>query len=383
MFALDIKNCTKSYDDVQVLKNVNLQVNKGEFVTLLGESGCGKSTLLRIISGLSLQTSGDVFIKGRDVSKVDPSNRNISMVFQSYALYPHLSVYENIATPLKTRGLSFMQKLPLIGKFIHNAKQTYETIDKKVKDVSDKLNISHLLDRKPNELSGGQKQRVAIGRAMVREPDLFLMDEPLSNLDAKLRVQMRTEIAALHRELNGTFIYVTHDQEEAMTMSDKVAVMMDGVILQYDTPHNIYTNPLHVKVAEFIGSPKINIFRATSNENNDIVFKDKTIPYRLENSSKKEVSLGVRPESFKLVSQKTETSIKAIIRHIENLGSHYLLYVLMIEEKDISIIKIDDINELKIGDGIEVELKPKKLLAFDIKTGTRLKGKKHAKQKII
>lgn len=380
MYALEIKQCTKNYDDVEVLKDVNLIVEKGEFITLLGPSGCGKSTLLRIISGLETQSTGAVFIKGKDVTGVDPSNRNISMVFQSYALYPHLSVYENIATPLKTRGLSFWQKLPIFGKFMPQAKKKYASIDKNVKEVALKLNIQHLLKRKPSELSGGQKQRVAIGRAMVRNPDLFLMDEPLSNLDAKLRVQMRTEIASLHRELEETFIYVTHDQEEAMTMSDKVAVMMDGVILQFDTPHNIYTNPKHIKVAEFIGSPKVNIFTAHIDENKTLLFKDKKIPFQVD-STKQDIHLGVRPESFKLMSEKTPNSIKAIIKHMENLGSHYLLYILIIGEKEVSIMKVDEINELKIGDGIEIELKPKKLLIFDMQSGERIKGKKHAKQK--
>lgn len=380
MLALEIVDCVKDYDKVEVLKNINLQVEKGKFITLLGPSGCGKSTLLRIIAGLETQTLGEVYIKGRNVSDIVPSNRNISMVFQSYALYPHLNVYNNIANPLKTRILSFWQKLPIIGKFIGNAKEKYDFIDKSVKESAKKLNIEQLLSRKPNELSGGQKQRVAIGRAMVRKPDLFLMDEPLSNLDAKLRVQMRTEIAALHRQLNETFIYVTHDQEEAMTMSDKVAVMMDGVILQFDTPHNIYTNPKHIKVAEFIGSPKINIFYTSVDENGFLVFKDKIINFKIY-SNLKNIYLGVRPESFKITSEKTDQSINATIEHIENLGSHYILYILISDEDKASVVKVDDINNLKIGSQIQIELKPKKLLAFDIDSGKRLNGEKYEKQK--
>lgn len=380
MLALEIVDCVKDYDKVEVLKNINLQVEKGKFITLLGPSGCGKSTLLRIIAGLETQTLGEVYIKGRNVSDIVPSNRNISMVFQSYALYPHLNVYNNIANPLKTRILPFWQKLPIIGKFIGNAKEKYDFIDKSVKESAKKLNIEQLLSRKPNELSGGQKQRVAIGRAMVRKPDLFLMDEPLSNLDAKLRVQMRTEIAALHRQLNETFIYVTHDQEEAMTMSDKVAVMMDGIILQFDTPHNIYTNPKHIKVAEFIGSPKINIFYTSVDENGFLVFKDKIINFKIY-SNLKNIYLGVRPESFKITSEKTDQSINATIEHIENLGSHYILYILISDEDKASVVKVDDINNLKIGSQIQIELKPKKLLAFDIDSGKRLNGEKYEKQK--
>jgi multiple sugar transport system ATP-binding protein len=378
MSALSIKNCTKSYGEVQILKDINLNVKKGEFLTLLGPSGCGKSTLLKIIAGLDTQTSGEILIKGRDVTNVDPTNRNISMVFQSYALYPHMSVYENIATPLKTRKLNVMQKMPFVGKFINNAKETLNDIDKDVKDVAEKLNIIHLLDRKPSELSGGQKQRVAIGRAMVRNPHLFLMDEPLSNLDASLRVQMRTEIAALHRELDETFVYVTHDQEEAMTMSDKVAVMMDGVILQFDTPHNIYTNPNHIKVAQFIGSPKINILNAKALENGKIYLNGKDIEYKLKESEFTELSLGVRPEAFKLVEEKTNKSIKAVIKHIENLGSHYLLYVKIGLEEDICIVKVNDINEHKIDDIINLEIKTKKMLIFDAKSGQRIYGDKNA-----
>lgn len=378
MSALSIKNCTKSYGDVQILKDINLNVKKGEFLTLLGPSGCGKSTLLKIIAGLDTQTSGEVLIKGRDVTNVDPTNRNISMVFQSYALYPHMSVYENIATPLKTRNLSVMQKMPLIGKYVKNAKNILNDIDKDVKDVAEKLNISHLLHRKPSELSGGQKQRVAIGRAMVRNPHLFLMDEPLSNLDASLRVQMRTEIAALHRELDETFVYVTHDQEEAMTMSDKVAVMMDGVILQFDTPHNIYTNPNHIKVAQFIGSPKINILNAKSFENGNIYLNGKEIEYKLKEDEFIDLYLGVRPEGFKVLEQKSDKSLKAMITHIENLGSHYLLYVKIGLDENNSIVKVNDINNHKIDDVIHLEVKTKKMLIFDAKSGQRVYGEKYA-----
>jgi len=380
MSALSIKNCTKSYGDVQILKDINLHVKKGEFLTLLGPSGCGKSTLLKIIAGLDTQTSGEIIIKGKEVTNIEPSNRNISMVFQSYALYPHMSVYENIATPLKTRKLDAIQKMPFIGKYLKKSKQILKSIDKDVKEVADKLNIIHLLDRKPGELSGGQKQRVAIGRAMVRNPHLFLMDEPLSNLDASLRVQMRAEIAALHRELNETFVYVTHDQEEAMTMSDKVAVMMDGVILQFDTPHNIYTNPNHIKVAQFIGSPNINTLSAQSYEEGEVYLCGKNIDFKLQGYELSELSLGIRPESFKVVEEKSSKSISASIKHIENLGSHYLLYVNVGHEQNICIVKVNDINAHKIDDIIHLEVKTKKMLVFDAITGQRIYGDKNVKK---
>ena len=379
MGALNIENCTKSYGDVSILKDINLDIKKGEFLTLLGPSGCGKSTLLKIIAGLETQSSGKIYIKNKDVTFEDATNRNISMVFQSYALYPHMSVYENIATPLKIRQLSFFQKLPFLGRFISNSKQINHDIDKSVKAVAKKLNIIHLLHRKPSELSGGQKQRVAIGRAMVRKPHLFLMDEPLSNLDAKLRVHMRTEIAALHRELEKTFIYVTHDQEEAMTMSDKVAVMMDGIILQIDTPEQIYNNPNNIKVAEFIGSPKINILEGKMYEKNRVFYKNKDLDYVVEEKHDNSLLLGIRPEGFKIVLSKTKKSLQAKIVHIENLGSYYLLYVLINNEKDTYIVKINELNDLKIDSDIELEIKPKKLLIFDVKNGERLYGQKDVK----
>jgi multiple sugar transport system ATP-binding protein len=380
MAALNIKNCTKHYGDVSILKNINLDIKKGEFLTLLGPSGCGKSTLLKIIAGLETQSSGQVYIKNEDVSLVDATNRNISMVFQSYALYPHMSVYENIATPLKTRKLSFFQKLPLIGSFISDAKQLNKEIEKNVYDTAKKLNIVHLLHRKPSELSGGQKQRVAIGRAMVRQPHLFLMDEPLSNLDAKLRVHMRTEIAALHRELKKTFIYVTHDQEEALTMSDKVAVMMDGVILQLDTPEHIYTNPNHIKVAEFIGSPKINLLHGSVHEDNRVFYKHRDLDYFIETSHDTQALLAIRPEGFKVVEKQSAKSIDATIEHIENLGSYYLLYVHINTEEDTYVVKINDLNDLHINSQIHLEIKPKKLLVFDAVTGNRLYGQKNVKK---
>ena len=240
MASVSFESLQKIYPGgVQAVADFSLDVADGEFVVLVGPSGCGKSTLLRIIAGLEQQSDGNILIGGKSVDKLHPSRRDIAMVFQSYALYPHLTVEENIAVPLRMRRLNFVQRLPLISRLLPGASAIRADIDRDVDKSMDMLDITHLRDRKPGQLSGGQRQRVAVGRAMVRDPLAFLMDEPLSNLDAELRVHMRAEITDLHRRLATTFIYVTHDQAEAMTMADRVAVMMDGELLQVDTPSHL------------------------------------------------------------------------------------------------------------------------------------------------
>ena len=244
MANLSLKHIYKVYPgDVTAVKDFNLEIADKEFIVFVGPSGCGKSTTLRMIAGLEEISKGELYIGDRLVNEVEPKERDIAMVFQSYALYPHMTVYDNMAFGLKLR------KVPK------------DEIDKKVKDAAKILDIEHLLDRKPKALSGGQRQRVALGRAIVREPKVFLMDEPLSNLDAKLRVQMRTEIAKLHQRLQTTFIYVTHDQVEAMTMGTRIVVMKDGIVQQVDSPQEIYNNPANIFVAGFIGSPQMNFNR--------------------------------------------------------------------------------------------------------------------------
>lgn len=244
MGFLDIRNVTKSFGAVQVLHETDISVEEGEFLVLVGPSGCGKSTLLNMIAGLEGVTSGDIAIRGRSMNGVRPADRNIAMVFQSYALYPNMNVAQNIAFGLEMHGVPRAER------------------DKAVTEVADLLQITHLLDRKPGQLSGGQRQRVAMGRALVRKPDVFLFDEPLSNLDAKLRVDMRTEIKKLHQKLNTTIVYVTHDQIEALTLSTRIAVMYGGHVQQLGTPKEIYDNPANMFVAGFMGSPSMNLFPA-------------------------------------------------------------------------------------------------------------------------
>ncbi|MDR3375428.1 MAG: ABC transporter ATP-binding protein, partial [Ancalomicrobiaceae bacterium] len=259
---ISISSVVKRYGPTLALKSVSLDIAEGEFIALVGPSGCGKSTLLRILAGLDSLDGGRISIAGRDVTSIRAADRDVAMVFQSYALYPHLTARQNMAVPLVMRRLNSWQRLPFVGGFVPGRRRLDAQIADKVASVADSLRISALLDRKPGQMSGGQRQRVALGRAIVREPKAFLMDEPLSNLDAALRVHTRSEIVDLHRRLGATTVYVTHDQEEALSMADRVAVMKEGRLLQVASPRAIYDDPDHIEVAEFIGSPKINLAAA-------------------------------------------------------------------------------------------------------------------------
>ena len=257
--ALELRNITKSYGSAHVLDALNLKVEEGEFICLLGPSGCGKTTLLRIIAGLLEPSTGEVVIRGRDVTALSPSARNIAMVFQSYALYPHKTVWENIAFPLRMRGPA-ASRIPLLGRFLPAGRRVETEVRRLVPEAARMVGLEKLLSRRPAALSGGQKQRVALARALVRDPSLFLMDEPLSNLDAKLRTDTRREIVELHRKTGRTFIYVTHDQTEAMSMATKIVLMRDGEIQQADEPLRLYGDPVNRFTAQFIGTPTINVF---------------------------------------------------------------------------------------------------------------------------
>ena len=328
MAEVVLKGVWKQFGEVTAVRDMNLRVRDGEFMILLGPSGCGKTTTLRMIAGLEEPTRGQIYIGGQLVADpergifVPPKDRDIAMVFQSYALYPHMTVYDNIAFPLKLRRVPRQE------------------IDRRVREVAEMLGLTELLNRKPRELSGGQRQRVALGRAIVRKPKVFLMDEPLSNLDAKLRVRMRAELKKLQRQLGVTTIYVTHDQVEAMTMGDRIAVINQGVLQQVGTPEEVYNKPANTFVAGFIGSPPMNFLDATITEDGFAdfgEFKLKLLPDQLEvlrerNLVGKEVIFGIRPEDiydamFAQVKIPGENMTRAIVEIIENLGSEKIVHL--------------------------------------------------------
>ena len=306
MAFLEIDNLQKRFGTVDVLKGINLSVEEGGFLVLVGPSGCGKSTLLNNIAGLESITGGEIRINGRAVNNLHPSQRDIAMVFQSYALYPNMTVGQNIAFGMEMRGVPKPER------------------EKAVADVAKTLQISHLLDRKPSQLSGGQRQRVAMGRALVRNPQVFLFDEPLSNLDAKLRVDMRTEIKRLHQSMKTTIVYVTHDQIEAMTLATQIAVLKDGVLQQFGAPHEIYNNPANIFVADFMGSPAMNLIPARIEANGGgvavVMSRDGSAPLHLKvaNDSKlsahagREVIFGLRPEAITDLSGADRTSPRVV-----------------------------------------------------------------------
>ena len=327
MGFIELKKVTKNFGDVSVIKPLDLEIKDGEFTVFVGPSGCGKSTLLRLIAGLEDLTSGSIDIGGKDSSLMQPSQRGLAMVFQSYALYPHMNVYKNIAFPLKMARLS------------------EKSIEAKVKQAANILNLTEYLDRKPGQLSGGQRQRVAIGRAIVREPSAFLFDEPLSNLDAALRVGMRLEISELHKRLNTTMIYVTHDQIEAMTMADRIVVLNKGEIEQVGSPLELYSNPKNIFVAGFIGSPKMNFIKGD---------------WAIKNGAP---IIGVRPEHITITSQQSEWS--GIIKMSENLGSDTFLHIQETGLAEILTVRTDGEKVFNRGDRISLNPKKEHLHFFD------------------
>ncbi len=341
-----LKNIKKVYDNSKVvINNVNLEIKDKEFVVLVGASGCGKSTLLRMIAGLENISEGEIYIGDKKVNDVPPKDRDIAFVFQSYALYPHMTVRENIEFGLKMRNVPKAE------------------IDKKVQEAAEILNLTEYLDRRPKQLSGGQRQRVALGRAIVRNPKVFLMDEPLSNLDAKLRVQMRSEIKKLHEKLQTTFIYVTHDQTEALTMGDRIVVLNNGNIQQVDSPEEVYNNPANTFVAGFIGSPQMNFINAKVEEEGGttiLCFDKNRIPYtrdELKNYIGKEVVIGIRPENIHDINSHVETDARAEfsakVDLAEMMGSEIYLYMKFAGKKLIARVsartgfKTDDVVTLR------------------------------------
>ena len=364
MASISFKNVTKTYDGAAspVVPNLNLEIKDKEFIILVGPSGCGKSTTLRMIAGLETVTEGEVYIGDRLVNKVPPKDRDIAMVFQNYALYPHMNVYKNISFGLNLR------------------KEDKAEIDRRVHEAAKILDLEHLLNRKPKELSGGQRQRVALGRAMVRNPAVFLLDEPLSNLDAKLRVQMRVEISKLHQRLGTTIIYVTHDQTEAMTLGTRIVVMKDGVVQQVDTPQNLYQKPQNLFVAGFMGSPQMNFMDAVVEIKGDVAslkIAGKSIPLPAAKSKKlidggyngKTVTFGIRPEdvydSEAFVSS-APCVFESTIKVYELLGAEVYLYFDLAEFPITA--RVDSRTTARPGDTVKFAFDVEKIHVFDKET---------------
>ncbi|WP_046867200.1 ABC transporter ATP-binding protein [Microvirga massiliensis] len=326
MSGLALRGIAKAYGDNHILHDVTIEAEPGEFVALVGPSGCGKTTLLRIAAGLDYPDHGSVWLGERDMTAMRPSERDIAMVFQSYALYPHLTAGQNIAVPLAMRNLTVWQRLPWIGSLLPGQREIRADIQRRVFETARSLKIDHLLDRKPGHMSGGQRQRVALGRALVRDPAAFLMDEPLSNLDANLRVHTRAEIVELHRRAGVTTLYVTHDQAEALSMADRIAVMMGGRLLQFDTPEGIYSNPAHIEVARFIGSPQINLLAGKVDAAHGVRIGGRLFAEDVQAVPGASVTVGIRPEALKLVGPR-HGGLSASVRRIEFLGSETLVFV--------------------------------------------------------
>jgi multiple sugar transport system ATP-binding protein len=354
-----LKGINKFYDGVHAVKDVDLQIRDKEFVVLVGPSGCGKTTTLRMIAGLEAISSGEISIDGNMVNKLAPMDRDIAMVFQNYALYPHMSVHDNMAFGLKMRQF---------GR---------EEIEKRVREAADILGIGEMLKRKPRQLSGGQRQRVALGRAIVRHPRVFLFDEPLSNLDAKLRVQMRVELKKLHQRLGTTAIYVTHDQVEAMTLGDRVVVMKDGMVQQVAEPLELYNHPANKFVAGFIGSPSMNFAPVTITEANGsliaessglrIKLPDETAG-RLRGHIGREILLGVRPEDLSVAdtTDSDHSCFDAVIEVVEQLGSEILLDMKVGDE--VMVASVEPGVRVKVRDKLRIAMRPSRLHVFDAKT---------------
>ena len=346
MADVSLIDVNKFYGDQQALFGVSLDIKDGEFAVFVGPSGCGKSTLLRTIAGLESISSGTVSIGGHDVSKVAPSDRDVAMVFQSYALYPHMSVHENMAFGMKVNGVPKDER------------------DDRVLDAARTLQLDALLDRKPGRLSGGQRQRVAIGRAIVKKPKVFLFDEPLSNLDAKLRIQMRVELEALHRQLGATMIYVTHDQVEAMTMADRIVVLNDGAIEQMGKPLELYRTPKSEFVADFLGAPSMNFFDVT-NEGGQLLLHD--APIARVDPACDVVKVGIRPEHIVLREHGNGT-LDVLIEVKETLGGEAYLYTRHLASGTALVVKADGEDPHEVDQHISLELPVTRLHHFDRNT---------------
>jgi sn-glycerol 3-phosphate transport system ATP-binding protein len=358
MADVSIRNVNKRFGKVEVIHGITCDIRDGEFIVILGPSGCGKSTLLRLVAGLEEISGGEIAIAGRVVNDLEPADRDIAMVFQNYALYPHMTVYRNMAYGLK------MRRMPK------------DEIDRRVRNAAKILELTTLLDRKPRQLSGGQRQRVAMGRCIVREPKVFLFDEPLSNLDAKLRVQMRLEIRKLHEELSITSIYVTHDQVEAMTLGDRLVVMDNGYAAQIGSPLEVYEHPATVFVAGFIGSPAMNFMEAAVDEDGRAVrlAGDARIPLNgsaLPGWNGRRVILGVRPEHLELDRAGAGT-VRLSVNQVELLGADTLVHGRMGQDGTALTVRLNDVHRIEKHATVFLRVPPEKLHLFDPETGRRI-----------
>lgn len=350
---IEINNVDKHYGSFHALKNINLSIEKGTFVALVGPSGCGKSTLLRSIAGLESITSGELKIAGANMTDVPPRKRDVAMVFQSYALYPHMNVLKNLTYSLRLKGIARPEA------------------EKMAEQAAEQIGLSQLLQRYPRELSGGQRQRVAMGRAIVRDPKAFLFDEPLSNLDAALRVHMRQEIRSLHARLGATFVYVTHDQIEAMTMADHVVVMRDGVIEQQGSPLDLYDTPQNKFVAGFIGSPAMNFVPAIVAEDGETAKLEfqggQVLSLGRKLAPGRQITVGMRPEHLQLNGE--TTSLTAKIGSVESTGS--MTYYATDSDPELMLV-VQGRGEAKMGDTVNLSIEPNQLHLFDMKTGVTI-----------
>lgn len=358
MANVSLNNVYKNFGKTEIIHGISCEIKDGEFIVILGPSGCGKSTILRMIAGLEVITTGDISIDGKVVNRLEPADRDIAMVFQNYALYPHMTVYKNMAYGLRIR------RMPK------------KDIDKRVRNAARILELNDFLDRKPRQLSGGQRQRVAMGRCIVREPKVFLFDEPLSNLDAKLRVQMRLEIRKLHEDLKITSIYVTHDQVEAMTLGDRLIVMDNGYAAQIGSPLDIYEKPATLFVAGFIGSPAMNFFDVRISPDGGSVELPSDVKLSLQNGSLPEyggkiVTLGIRPEHIKLTEEK-EGLMHLSVQHVEQLGADTLVHGHFGGYKTSLTVRMSDIQQFTKNTLLGLNIPPQKLHLFDKESGKRI-----------
>ncbi len=379
--VLDLRRVSQKLGGNQILTDLSISVADGEFTAILGPSGCGKSTTLRIMAGLDRPQSGTVLMDGRDVTDHTPAMRNVAMVFQSYALYPHFSVAQNIALPLVMRECNAIERVPLLGSLMPGMAAKRSAISRRVREIAGLLEIEALLERRPSALSGGQQQRVAVGRALVRDPALFLLDEPLSNLDAKLRIQMRAELSALHRRSGKAFVYVTHDQTEAMTMADRVLMMFDGEVIQDGPPRDLYERPATRDVAAFIGAHPMNLFDLAAPDGDASHLLARLGVAVRDGGSKSEqnrrVTVGIRPEHLRLSDSRVEAVLSGVVERLEYHGRDSMV-TLRVDGLHQPLELLNDLQAeagggaISPGDRVSLNCRPEDVHVFAAADGRRL-----------